>query len=139
MNGDRPAARKFKVVRMYSNEAGHTTFADLEIPGPASSVDGDPPSHALRDIPATTVNIIELLEWRPKLDLHPPPRRQWVIILQGAMEISTATGERRRFAPGDCLLAEDMQGTGHWTEDVGADRLVTLNVGVPNGWHWPDI
>jgi hypothetical protein len=124
---------------MYTNDAGHTAFADLEIPGPEVSFDGDRRSRALRDIPATTVNIIELLEWRPKLDLHPPPRRQWVIILQGAMEISTTTGARRRFEAGDCLLAEDMQGAGHRSEDVGVDRLVTLNVGVPDGWRWPDI
>jgi len=122
---------------MYSDDAGHTTFAGLEIPGPEVSFDGDPRSHALRGIPATTVNVIELLEWRPKLDLHPPPRRQWVIILQGAMEISTTSGERRRFEPGDCLLAEDMHGKGHWTEDVGEDRLVTLNIGMPDGWRWP--
>jgi hypothetical protein len=137
VTGADPAGRRFTVVRMYSDNAGHTTFADLEIPGPEVSLDGDPPSHALRDIPATTVNIVELLQWRPKLDLHSPPRRQWIIILQGAMEISTTNGERRRFEPGDCLLAEDMHGHGHWTEDVGAGRLVTLNIGVPDGWCWP--
>jgi mannose-6-phosphate isomerase-like protein (cupin superfamily) len=122
---------------MYTGDAGHTTFADLEIPGTGVPFDGDPRSHVLRDIPATTVNIIELLERRPKLELHPPPRRQWVIILQGAMEISTTGGERRRLEPGDCLLAEDLDGQGHRTEDVGEDRLVTLNIGVPAGWRWP--
>jgi hypothetical protein len=132
-----PAGRRFTVVRMYTGDAGHTVFADLEMPGPPVALDGDPRGHALRDIPATTVNIIELLEWRPTLDLHPPPRRQWVIILQGAMEISTTGGGRRRFEPGDCLLAEDMHGRGHRTEDVGEDRLVTLNIGVPAGWRWP--
>ena len=137
MTGDGPSARSFTVVRMYAGDAGRTTFAELEIPGPEVSSAEDPLSRVLRDIPATTVNIIELRQWRPKLDLHPPPRRQWVIILQGAMEISTTSGERRRFEPGDCLLAEDMHGDGHWTEDVGEDRLVTLNVGVPDGWRWP--
>jgi hypothetical protein len=132
-----PPGRKFTVVRMFSIDAGHTTFADLELPGPEVAFDGDPRSHALRDIPATTVNLTELLEWRPKLDLHPPPRRQWVIILQGAMEISTTSGECRRLEPGDCLLAEDLHGQGHWTEDVGDDRLVTLNIGLPDDWRWP--
>jgi hypothetical protein len=129
----------FNVVRMYSDATGQTVFADLEIPGPSLVLDGDTPGHALSDVPATTVNIIELLERRPKLDLHGAPRRQWVIILQGAMEISTTAGERRRFLPGDCLLAEDMQGKGHWTEDVGQQRLVTLNVGLPASWRWPGI
>lgn len=137
MTGAGPAKRKFTIVRMYCDEAGQTAFADLQIPGPEVLLDGDPPSHALRDVPATTVNIIELLERRPALDLHLPPRRQWVIILQGAMEVSTAAGERRRLGQGDCLLAEDVRGSGHRTDDVGADRLVTLNIGVPDGWRWP--
>jgi hypothetical protein len=138
MRGNEDPERKFNVVRMYSDDAGHTTFADLAIPGPSVPSDGGTRSQVLRAVPATTVNIIELLERRPKLDLHPPPRRQWVVILQGAMDISTTTGERRRFMPGDCLLAEDIQGVGHWTEDVGEQRLVTLNVGVSDGWQWPD-
>lgn len=122
---------------MYCDDAGHTSFADLEIPGPSLVLDGGTPGHALCDIPATTFSILELLQRRPKLDLHPPPRRQWVIILQGEMEISTTSGERRRFVPGDCLLAEDMHGAGHSTEDVGEQLLVTLNVGVPDSWRWP--
>lgn len=130
--------RRFTVVRMYSDEAGHTRLEDREIPGPEASYDGDPRSLAIRDIPATSVHITELLEWRPRLELHPPPRRQWVVILQGAMEISTTAGDRRRFEPGDCLLAEDMEGKGHCTDDVGEDRLVTLSVGVPDGWRWPE-
>jgi hypothetical protein len=31
-----------------------------------------------------------------------------------------------------------MHGRGHCTEDVGEDRLVTLNIGAPDGWRWPD-
>ena len=121
---------------MWAGDAGHTTFAEVEVPGPAVRAEGVL-NHCLRDIPATTVNIIELLEWRPRLDLHPPPRRQWVIILQGAMEISTTSGERRRFERGDLLLAEDMHGPGHRTDDVGEERLVTLNIGVPDSWRCP--
>jgi hypothetical protein len=121
---------------MHTGDAGHTTFADVEIPGPPVIAEGVR-NHWLPDVPATTVNIIELLERRPKLEPHPPPRRQWVVILRGAMEISTRTGERRRFERGDCLLAEDMSGTGHETWDVGDEHLVTLNIGVPASWRCP--
>ena len=131
-----PARRPFTFVRMHTGDAGHTVFTDVELPGPAVIAEGVR-NHWLRDIPAITVNIIELLERRPKLELHPPPRRQWVIILQGAMEISTTAGERRRFERGDCLLAEDMEGAGHETLDVGNERLVTLNIGVPDSWRCP--
>jgi len=131
-----PARPGFSFVRMWAGDAGHTTFSEVEVPGPAVRAEGVL-NHWLRDIPATTVNIIELLERRPRLDLHPPPRRQWVIILQGAMEISTTSGERRRFERGDLLLAEDTHGPGHRTDDVGEERLVTLNIGVPDSWRCP--
>jgi len=121
---------------MYTADSGDTTFADIGIPGPPVWAEGVR-NRMLRHIPASTVNIIELLDWRPQLEPHQPPRRQWVIILQGAMEISTAAGERRRFGPGDCLLAEDMNGTGHRTDDVGDQRLVTLNIGLPSSWRCP--
>lgn len=121
---------------MYTGGSGHTTFADVEIPGPPVWAEGVR-NHMLRDIPASTVNIIELLDWRPRLEPHSPPRRQWVVILQGAMQISTTAGERRRFERGDCLLAEDMNGPGHLTDDVGDERLVTLNIGVPESWRCP--
>lgn len=135
MTGDDHAP--FTVVRMYTDDAGNTTFEHLPVPGPVTALPGDPDSHVLADVPATTVNIIELLARRDHLPLHPPPRRQWVVILQGAMEIATPTGERRRFDPGDCLLAEDMTGSGHETDDVGQARLVTLNIGIPDDWRWP--
>ena len=121
---------------MYTADTGDTAFADVELPGPAVRAEGVR-NHMLRDVPASTLNIIELLDWRPRLELHPPPRRQWVIILRGAMEISTENGERRRFQPGDCLLAEDLDGSGHRTDDVGDERLVTMNIGVPDDWACP--
>jgi len=122
---------------MFSDENGDSRLVEMDIPGPEVSYDGDPRSLALRDIPASTVHITELLEWRPKLALHPPPRRQLVVILQGVLEISTTAGERRRFEAGDCLLAEDMEGKGHMTEDVGTDRLVTLSIALLPEWRWP--
>jgi hypothetical protein len=129
-------SRTFRIVRMHSDDAGHTTFTEVDIPGPTVVRDGAR-GHQLR-FPGIGIEIVELLEWRPTLDLHQPPRRQWIIILQGAMEISTTNGERRTFVPGDCLLAEDMEGIGHRTEDVGERRLVTLNIGVPDDWRLPE-
>jgi len=129
-------SRTFRIVRMHSDNAGHTTFTEVDVPGPGVVRDGAR-TRQLR-FPGIGIEIAELLEWRPTLDLHQPPRRQWIIILQGAMEISTTNGEQRTFVPGDCLLAEDMGGIGHRTADVGDLRLVTLNIGVPDGWRLPE-
>jgi len=47
------------------------------------------------------------------LDWHPAPARQFVIMLEGLVEIEVGSGEKRLFQPGDILLAEDTTGQGH--------------------------
>ena len=51
---------------------------------------------------------------------HRAPRRQYVINLSGETEIETGDGSKRRFGPGDILLAEDTSGQSHISRDVGA-------------------
>ena len=41
------------------------------------------------------------------LDWHPAPRRQFVIILSGQLEIGLGDGSRHVFGPGDARLIED--------------------------------
>ena len=55
------------------------------------------------------------------MELHPAPRRQFVVTLSGMGEIVTSTGERRRIGPGGVLLAEDTTGKGHLTSAVGSE------------------
>src|SRR5437868_3478624 len=44
---------------------------------------------------------------------HPAPRRQYVILLAGEMEIGLGDGSIHHFGPGDVLRAEDVTGQGH--------------------------
>jgi len=48
-------------------------------------------------------------------DWHVAPRKQYVVLLSGAVEVEVSTGEVRRFNAGDVLLAEDTFGKGHRT------------------------
>ncbi len=64
------------------------------------------------------------------LDWHPAPRRQWVIILSGQLEIGLGDGTVRRFGPGDARLVEDVIERGHTTRVVGGDPCVTAVVPV---------
>jgi hypothetical protein len=126
-----------KLVRVYADDAGETHLADLVVPGPAEPTEGGARAHGMRDVPTTTLQIRQLLERRPKLDLHPAPRRQLVIVLGGEFEITTTDGDHRRFGPGDCLFADDVEGKGHTHQDVGEDRLATVAIGVGDDWRWP--
>jgi len=50
---------------------------------------------------------------------HPAPRRQWVIMLRGTIEVAVSDGSKRRFGPGDLVLAADTVGSGHVTVATG--------------------
>jgi hypothetical protein len=50
---------------------------------------------------------------------HPAPRRQWVVMLRGAIEVEISDGSRKVFRPGDLLLLVDVTGRGHTTYTVG--------------------
>ena len=62
---------------------------------------------------------------------------QWLFVLRGQMEIGLQDGSSRVFGPGDHFYSADLlpQGAsfdaalhGHWSRQVGPDRLVTLFV-----------
>ncbi|HVN88956.1 MAG TPA: hypothetical protein VMT61_03995 [Candidatus Binataceae bacterium] len=53
------------------------------------------------------------------VDWHNAPRRQYVITLQGAVEIGLGDGSLHRFGPGEGILAEDLTGKGHTTRSIG--------------------
>ena len=59
---------------------------------------------------------------------HPAPRRQFVIVSAGELEITLSGGETRRFGPGSVFLADDTTGNGHETRAVGADGCVLMFV-----------
>jgi uncharacterized cupin superfamily protein len=49
---------------------------------------------------------------------HNAPCRQFVLMLQGSVEIEVSTGTRRTFYSGDILLVEDTTGRGHVSRAV---------------------
>lgn len=61
-------------------------------------------------------------------DWHPAPRRQWLILLDGEIEIETGCGEIRRFRGGDILRLEDTAHRGHRTRQLspGTRRSVFI-------------
>lgn len=51
-------------------------------------------------------------------DFHPAPQKQFIVLLDGEIEIENGLGEKRRFKAGDILLVEDLEGRGHKTKSV---------------------
>lgn len=51
-------------------------------------------------------------------DWHNAPRRQYIIMLDGAVDVEVGDGTIRRFSTGDILLVEDTTGRGHISRSV---------------------
>ncbi len=107
-----------KIVRIYTGADDQTHFEDLDtdtFAALAAKV-GEGPVR-VNQTPATSV-----------MDFHNAPRRQYVVLLAGAMEIEIGDGSKRQFGPGDVLVAEDVTGKGHITRSLGDQPRISLAV-----------
>lgn len=103
----------FKLVRIYSDNNGDSHFEDVEIPLKDAGDIG-----ALSDnYPAKNI-IFREVSPAYDYDFHTAPQRQYIILLDGEIEIETSMGDTRRFAAGDVLLVEDITGKGHRTKNI---------------------
>ena len=59
-------------------------------------------------------------------DWHNAPARQYVVMLEGSVDVQVGDGSTRRFGPGDILLAEDTSGRGHKSRAVGNQPRCSL-------------
>jgi quercetin dioxygenase-like cupin family protein len=94
------------IVRIYTGEDGQTHFEDLPLPA------GESHNIALQAGANLVFRCFPADYWS---DWHTAPRRQYIFILVGQMEIGTGDGATRRFGPGDVVLADDLTGQGHTT------------------------
>jgi uncharacterized cupin superfamily protein len=60
------------------------------------------------------------------------------VVLRGEFEVVATAGDRKRFGPGECLLADDMDSKGHTFEEVGEERLVIIKIALAPEWTYPE-
>lgn len=63
-------------------------------------------------------------------DFHNAPQRQFIILLDGEIEITSSQGEVRIFKGGDVLLVEDTHGKGHKTRNIKKDIRKSVFIGI---------
>lgn len=103
----------FKVTNIFTDASGDSHFRDLEIPLTASGEIGWLSA-------AQQVGSIIFRKVNPNydFDFHLAPARQYIILLDGEIEIETSSGEKRTFTSGSILLVEDVWGKGHRTRNI---------------------
>jgi len=126
------AALQFRMgyTRVYSSPDGGSHFRDeaLEMT-PGVYVPGIPLVDSAEPRAATAVRFSRVGAGYDS-DWHPAPRRQFVLILSGVLEVTVEDGEARRFGAGSVVFVEDTAGKGHQSRALGADDLVWAAVAV---------
>jgi len=101
-----------KVTRIYTGDDEQSHFEDIEVElGPY------PVGQISELFPATGLIFRETAA-DYDYDFHNAPRRQYVVNLDGAVEITVGSGEKRVLEAGEVFLAEDVDGQGHISRAV---------------------
>ena len=102
-----------KVTRVYADAAGDSHFGEIDIP----LQDGGTIGRLSERHPVENI-IFRENDSDYDYDWHCAPQRQYIVLLDGEIELETSDGEKRRFRGGDILLVEDVSGRGHRTRTV---------------------
>jgi quercetin dioxygenase-like cupin family protein len=116
----------FRYTRLYADEQGESHFEDVAVAGAEEAGVA-----VAAPIPLTSMIMRAVLATAPDAVPHTAPRRQFIVHLEGAVEVEASDGERRRLGPGDVTLVEDTAGAGHVTRRLGEGPWRTLFLPLP--------
>ena len=102
-----------KITRIYADETGASQFGELDIP-----LEGSGEIGRLSKLQSASGIIFRETPGSYDYAWHTAPRRQYLIILEGEVDITVTDGEVRRFGDGDVVLLEDVTGSGHYSKAV---------------------
>jgi hypothetical protein len=116
----------FRVTKVYSDSNGDSHFEDIDIPlEEAGSV-----GKLSQEFPVKGVVFREVepsYDW----DFHTAPQRQYIVLLDGEIEIETSLGDKKTFTAGEILLVEDTTGKGHKTRNLQPIKRKSIFITFP--------
>lgn len=102
-----------KITRIYSDPSGESRFGEIEI-----GLNNSGPIGRLSErFPVNSI-IFRENDAGYDYDWHNAPERQYIVLLDGEIEIEVSGGEKRVFRGGDVIFVEDVEGRGHRTRDT---------------------
>lgn len=101
------------ITRLYNDEKGESHFTDIEV----ELFDSGNIGKLSEKFPVNEI-IFRETSGDYNYDFHNAPQRQFIILLEGEIQIETSLGEVRNFKAGEVLLVEDTEGKGHKTKSV---------------------
>lgn len=102
-----------KITRLYTGADNESHFDDIEIELESAGEIGE----LSEKLDATGI-IFRRTGPDYNYTWHNAPQRQYIIMLDGAVDVEIGDGTVRRFTTGDILLVEDVKGRGHKSRAV---------------------
>ena len=106
-----------RIHNLYAEANGESHFRDIEV----EWVDESRGARLSRRLPASGI-IFRQVPPTYDVDWHPAPRRQYIINLDGRVELTASDGESRVIGAGEVILVEDTTGKGHLSKAID-DKL----------------
>jgi uncharacterized cupin superfamily protein len=114
-----------RIHHLYEDSNGISHFRDIQV----DWVEERHFSQLSARLPATGI-IFRKTSGDYDLDWHNAPRRQYIINLDGGVQITASDGESRIIGAGEVLLVEDVSGKGHLSKAVGGKLRHSIFVPV---------
>ena len=113
-----------KFTKIYTGNDQKSHFEEVE-----AEVTSKQPLGNYSKVISTTGMMLREFKQGAEFDWHTAPRPQFIIYLEGEVEVQASGGESRVFRSGDILLAADLTGKGHITRTLtdGRSAIVMVN------------
>lgn len=102
-----------KIIRIYNDDEGDSFFEEIEIElKDAGEIGKLSEKYHVKEI------IFRENSGSYNYDFHNAPQKQFIVLLDGEIEIETSLGAKKNFKSGEILLVEDTIGKGHKTKSI---------------------
>lgn len=116
----------FQITRVYSDSNGDSHFEEISVPLQEAGNIGK-----LSEVLPAKGIIFREVEPAYDWSFHTAPQKQYIILLDGEIEIETSLGEKRIFKAGEILLVEDTTGKGHKTKNLQPIKRRSIFITLP--------
>jgi len=110
-----------KITKLYTGEDQQSHFCEIDT-GPTTP---HPLGNYSTPFPATSIKFRDF-ESGGSYDWHNAPQPQYIVYLEGEVEVEISDTEKRIFKPGDILFATDLTGKGHISRTLTKGRSLII-------------
>lgn len=110
-----------KLTELYSSNDNQSYFREID-----AGIESMQPLGSYSKKYKVSDMIFRDFEMGAEFDWHTAPQPQYIIYLEGEVEVEISSGEKRIFKAGDVLFANDLRGIGHITRTLTKGRSIIV-------------